>query len=71
VRSRRFRPPTHPPPGDIPAGWRLRIVLAGAYYPNDYWRLEKPMDNGGWQGINPTAMRPGPQWETHIPLPAP
>jgi hypothetical protein len=41
------------------------------YYPNGYWRLEKPMENGGWQGINPTTMQPGPQWETHIPLPSP
>ena len=44
---------------------------ANPYYPNGYWRLEKPMANGGWQGMNPATMRPGPQWETHIPLPPP
>jgi hypothetical protein len=46
-------------------------VPANAYYPNGYWRLGKPMENGGWQGIDPATMRPGPQWETHIPLPPP
>lgn len=38
-------------------------------YPNGYWRLEKPMANGGWQGIDPSTMKPGGRAETHIPLP--
>jgi len=40
-----------------------------ADYPNGYWRLEKPMPNGGWQGIDPSTMKPGTQCETHVPLP--
>lgn len=38
-------------------------------YPSGYWRLEKPMSNGGWQGINPATMKPGSQPETHVPFP--
>lgn len=38
-------------------------------YPNGYWRLEKPMANGGWQGIDPSTMKPGTQPETQVPLP--
>jgi len=38
-------------------------------YPNGYWKLEKPMSNGGWQPINPSNMKPGTRPETHIPLP--
>jgi len=49
----------------------VRVMPPNPYYPHGYWRLEKPMANGGWQGINPSTMRPGPQWETHVPLPPP
>jgi RHS repeat-associated protein len=67
-----WRPPTNPPrlpPAAIPEGWKLRYGAPNQIYPNGYWRLEKPMANGGWQGINPATMKPGPQWETHVPLP--
>lgn len=70
--AKNFVEPTNAPqspPLNIPAGWRLRIMPATKQYPNGYWRLEKPMTNGGWQGINPNTMKPGTQAETHIPLP--
>jgi hypothetical protein len=38
-------------------------------YPLGYWILEKPMPQGGYQGINPATMKPGPRWDTHVPLP--
>ena len=70
--SPNFQPPTNPPqmpPTDIPDGWRIREMPPTDQYPNGYWRLEKPMDNGGWQGINPSTMKPGPEPDTHIPFP--
>jgi len=70
--SPKFRPPKNPPqapPKNVPPGWRVRVMPATADYPNGYWRLEKPMANGGWQGIDPSTMKPGPQWDTHVPLP--
>jgi RHS repeat-associated protein len=71
--SPNFQPPTNPPqypPVNIPEGWRIRQGTSPDY-PNGYWRLEKPMDNGGWQGIDPSTMKPGTQPETHIPFPPP
>lgn len=68
-----WKPPSHspqPPPTSIPAGWRVRHMPPNSLpgMQNGYWRLEKPLANGGWQGVNPSTMKPGPQWETHIPL---
>jgi hypothetical protein len=70
--SPNFKPPTNPPqmpPGNIPPGWRVRQMPPTSQYPDGYWRLEKPMDNGGWQGIDPSTMKPGPQPQTHVPFP--
>jgi len=72
--SPKFKPPTNPPqmpPDEIPPGWRIRSQPPAPGYDNGYWRLEKPMDNGGWQGIDPSTGRPGTQPETHVPFPAP
>ena len=27
------------------------------------------MGNGGWQGIDPSTMKPGTKPETHVPFP--
>jgi RHS repeat-associated protein len=70
--SPKFQTPTNPPqfpPTDIPEGWRVRTGAPTEQYPNGYWRLEKPMNNGGWQGMDPSTMKPGTHPETHIPLP--
>jgi RHS repeat-associated protein len=70
--SPNFRVPKNPPqapPKSVPPGWRVRVMPPTSDYPKGYWRLEKPMPNGGWQGIDPSTMKPGAQWETHIPLP--
>ena len=70
--SPNFKPPTNPPqlpPTDIPDGWRIREMPPTEQYPNGYWTLEKPMKDGGWQGINPSTMKPGSRPETHVPYP--
>jgi RHS repeat-associated protein len=70
--SPKFQTPTNPPqlpPESIPAGWRVRQMPPTEQYPNGYWRLEKPMANGGWQGIDPSTMKSGTQAQTHVPLP--
>ena len=67
-----FKPPTNPaqmPPGEIPPGWRIREMPPTAQYPEGYWKLEKPMPNGGWQPIDPSTMKPGGRPETHVPFP--
>jgi RHS repeat-associated protein len=67
-----WEPPTNEPqmpPTDIPPGWRVREMPPTAGYPNGYWRLEKPMPQGGWQGIDPSTGKPGTQPETHVPFP--
>jgi hypothetical protein len=70
--SPKFQTPTNAPqlpPENIPAGMRVRQMPPTEQYPNGYWRLEKPMSNGGWQGIDPSTMKPGTQAQTHVPLP--
>ena len=70
--SPKFISPTNPaqmPPKTIPPGWRVRGMPPTKQYPNGYWKLEKPMSNGGWQPINPSTMRPGGRPDTHIPYP--
>jgi RHS repeat-associated protein len=67
-------PPTNPPQWPIPLenlppGWTVRIMPPSELYPDGYWILQKPMDNGGWQRINPSTMKPGPMPDTHVPLP--
>ncbi len=67
-----WQPPTNEPqspPVDIPPGWRVRAMPPRAGYPNGYWRLEKPMTQGGWQGIDPSTGEPGTHPETHVPFP--
>ncbi|MBU3680106.1 MAG: hypothetical protein FGM32_10960 [Candidatus Kapabacteria bacterium] len=71
--SPKFQTPTNGPqlpPTNIPDGWRVRQMPPTSQYPHGYWRLEKPMVNGGWQAINPSTMKPGTRSETHVPLPA-
>jgi len=68
----KFKTPTNPPqlpPSTVPEGMTVRVMKPTQQYPNGYWRLEKPMPQGGAQGINPSTMKPGPQNETHVPLP--
>jgi RHS repeat-associated protein len=70
--SPKFQPPTNPPqmpPAVIPEGWRVRPMPPTEQYPNGYWRLEKPMPQGGWQGIDPSTGKPGTQAQTHIEYP--
>jgi RHS repeat-associated protein len=72
--SPKFVPPTNPPqvpPSSIPPGWRVRSMPPTQQYPNGYWRLEKPMPGGGWQGIDPSTMKPGTQPQTHVEWPDP
>ena len=67
-----FKTPTNlaqQPPMKIPAGWRIRQMTKTEQYPNGYWKLEKPLPGGHWQPIDPSTMKPGTRWETHIPLP--
>lgn len=68
----KFEPPTNPPqmpPKQIPEGWRVREMPATEQYPNGYWKLEKPMNDGSWQPIDPSTMKPGTRPQTHVPFP--
>jgi len=70
--AQNFKTPTNPPqnpPSSVPEGWRIRTMPPTEQYPKGYWRMEKPMNQGGWQGIDPSTMRPGAQHQTHVPFP--
>ncbi len=72
--SPNFKPPTNlpqAPPTQVPPGWRVRSMPQTQQYPNGYWRLEKPMPNRGWQGIDPSTMKPGSRSQAHVPWPDP
>jgi RHS repeat-associated protein len=67
-----FRPPTTPPqspPAKPPTGCVIRKMPPNKIYPDGYWKIEKPMPNGGWQGLNPKTLKPGGPADTHIPFP--
>jgi RHS repeat-associated protein len=70
--SPKFVPPTNPPqlpPTNIPPGWRIRPMPPTPQYPDGYWKLEKPMPQGGWQPIDPSTGKPGTRPQTHVPFP--
>jgi RHS repeat-associated protein len=69
----KFKPPTNPPqlpPKDLPPGTRLFRGKPTEQYPNGYWKLEKRLDNGGWQGINPSTGKPADgRQDYHVEFP--
>jgi len=73
--SPKFQPPTNPPqmpppPENLPPGWKVwEHPEPAPNYENGYWKLLKPLDNGGWQRIDPSTMKPGTHPETHVPFP--
>ena len=57
------------PPQNVKPGYELYIGKPTEQYPNGYWKIEKPMLQGGKQGVDPFSYKPAPRWEYHVPLP--
>ncbi|MDQ1267168.1 MAG: hypothetical protein QG635_2322, partial [Bacteroidota bacterium] len=57
------------PPSTMAPGYNVRVMPPTEQYPNGYWVISKEFAPGKWQPINPSTGKPGPRWETHVPLP--
>jgi RHS repeat-associated protein len=68
----KFQTPKYPaqnPPENIKSGFELFVGRPTKQYPNGYWKIEKPLENGGLQGVDPLSYKPVPKHEYHVPLP--
>jgi hypothetical protein len=68
-------PPTNPPqlppdPDSLPPDHYVRFGPPSDLYPDGYFVIQKQLDNGYLQPIDPSTMKPGKNMgETHVPLP--